>query len=227
MRHLVRAAIAAALVSTACGGSQAPSDSTAPSEDVTPVQPLADEPSADETAGEEVLEEEPPASGPGQLRVVNRVAGEEAGGNVRVVTPSGEVVAEGRSGETFTVESGEYVIVGEITDANVLIDKPTREADRMVTVVAGEEQTAAVEHPRARVRFRVTRRGRPVAQWRMTVRRQGVEESAPIELRSRDEHVPITPGRYDGTLRFGTQEIAVNGLIFQGGATMDLPVNVD
>src|SRR5690606_27966910 len=108
-------------------------------------------------------------------------------------------VAEGRSGDTFNLESGSYRVVGEITDAAVLIDKPTRQSDGMVTVLAGQTQTATIDHARARVRVRVTRRGRAVAQWRMQLRRQGVEGAEPITLRASDQHTPITPGRYDAT----------------------------
>lgn len=155
------------------------------------------------------------------------MGGEESTGNVRVLSASGEVVAEGRSGDTFTVEAGSYRLVGEITDAAVLIDTPTRESDGMITVLAGQEQTATIDHARARVRVRVTRRGRPVAQWRMQLRRQGVEGAEPITLRASEQHTPITPGRYDATLQFGANRIEVTGIIFQGGATMDVPVNVD
>ena len=132
---------------------------------------------------------------------------------------------KGTSGDTFTVEAGSYRLVGEITDPAVLIDTPTRESDGMITVLAGQEQTATIDHARARVR--VTRRGRPVAQWRMQPRRQGVEGAQPITLRASEQHTPITPGRYDATLQFGANRIEVTGIIFQGGATMDVPVNVD
>lgn len=224
MRTLIPAAIALALVSIGCGGAQTTADETASLEEETePV--VTDETYVDETSGAEE-EEPPPATGPGRLRVVNRVGGEDSSGRVRVLNDAGEVVAEGASGESFVVDSGTYRVVGEITDADVLIDKPTREAGP-VTVVAGEEQTATIDHPRSRVRLRVTRRGRPVAQWRMEVRPQANPEAAPITLRASDRHTPITPGRYDGTLRFGSQRIEVSGIIFQGGATMDVPVNVD
>lgn len=220
MRNL--APLAIALILIACGGSQAATDDTAALDDTAPVQ---DETLADETSGDE--EPEPPATGPGQLRVLNRVGGEDSTGTVRVLSASGDVVAEGTSGDTFTVEAGSYRLVGEITDADVLIDTPTRESDGMITVLAGQEQTATIDHPRARVRLRVTRRGRPVARWRMEVRRQGEEGAEPLELRNSDQHTPITPGRYDATLHFGANRIEVTGIIFQGGATMDVPVNVD
>src|SRR5690606_924549 len=126
MRTLIPAAIALALVSIGCGGAQTTADETASLEEETePV--VTDETYADETSGAEE-EEPPPATGPGRLRVVNRVGGEDSSGRVRVLNDAGEVVAEGASGESFVVDSGTYRVVGEITDADVLIDKPTREA---------------------------------------------------------------------------------------------------
>lgn len=226
MRNLVPAAITLALVTVGCGGAQPAQEDTASlGDDTEPV--VTGEPSAEETRGAEAEPEPPPATGPGQLRVVNRVAGEDSTGIVRVLNASGEVVAQGDSGDTFTVEAGSYRIVGEITDEDVLIDTPTREADGAITVVAGQEHTATIDHPRARVRIRVTRRGRPISRWRMEIRRQGVEGAEPLELRNSSDHTPITPGRYDATLHFGNQQIEVTGIIFQGGATMDVPVNVD
>jgi len=220
MRNL--APLAILLISIGCGGAAANTDDTA---DLDETEPVQDETLAEETSGDE--EPEPPATGPGQLRVVNRVGGEDSTGTVRVLSASGEVVAEGRSGDTFTVEAGSYRLVGEITDAAVLIDTPTRESDGMITVLAGQEQAATIDYPRARVRLRVTRRGRAVPRWRMEVRRQGQEGAEPLELRSSEQHTPITPGRYDATLHFGANRIEVTGIIFQGGATMDVPVNVD
>jgi hypothetical protein len=96
-----------------------------------------------------------------------------------------------------------------------------------VTVVAGQEVTGTIAFPVSRVRIRVTRRGRAVARWRMEVRPVADESAEPIELRSGNQHVPITPGRYRAVLHFGNEEITVDEVIFQGGATMDVPVNVN
>lgn len=221
MRHLVLLAVATGLVS-GCGGGQASSGTTAETvqDDTAVVEDTAVE---EETEAEPA--DEPVATGPGTLRVVNRVGGQDSSGTVRVLDEGGATVAEGSSGETFTLQSGSYRVVGAITDADVLIDTPERESDGMVTVVAGQEQTVTIDHPVSRVRLRVTRGGRPIARWRFVVHRQG-EEGETIELRSGGQHIPITPGRYEGTLHFGNSQIEVTGVIFQGGATMDVPVNV-
>ncbi|HEY8429752.1 MAG TPA: hypothetical protein VIL20_15315 [Sandaracinaceae bacterium] len=221
MRQLVSFAVAS-LALAGCGGATPSGSSAADLEEPQAVESAA----VVEEAPEPEAEPEPAATGPGRLRIVNRVGGEEVGGAVRVLDEAGETVAEGASGDTFTLDAGSYRVVGEITDPDVLIDTPTREADGMVTVLAGQEHTVTIDHPVSRVRLRVSRGGRPIARWRMEVRRQGGDGEA-IQLQSGNQYIPITPGRYDGTLRFGNSQIEVNGIIFQGGARMDVPVNVE
>jgi hypothetical protein len=222
MRYLVFTSLSLALAACGGGGSSTTDETTG--DEVIEDGPVSE--SNEDEAPDEEPAEEPAARGPGRVRIVNQVGGQEAGGNVRVMN-GGEVVAEGSSGDTLTVEAGTYTVVGEITDDDVLIDTPTNEADGPVTVVAGEEQTVNVEHPISRVRIRVTRRGRAVARWRLEVRPQSNPEAEPLTLNPSQRHVPVTPGRYDGTLHVGNEQITVNGIIFQGGATMDVPVNVD
>ncbi|HHH30620.1 MAG TPA: hypothetical protein ENK57_20075 [Polyangiaceae bacterium] len=216
--------MSALLAASGCGGGDA-----------------ADEPTTVDTTGGEteavvVAEPEPepepipepePASGPAQITVSNSVGGAEGGGTVEVVDAQGEVVASGDSGQTFNVESGTYSIRGTITDASVLIDTPTREAEDYVTVPPGETTVASVNFAVSRILIRVRRGTRSVPRWRLTLHRDGRDPGEPIELEPSSEHVPITPGRYSGSLRFGGREIEVNGLIFQGGARMTVPVDVN
>jgi hypothetical protein len=178
-----------------------------------------------ESEGE--AEPEPVPTGPGRLRVVNVVSGAEVGGHVQVLDEAGEVVAEGTSGDTFDVQSGSYGVRGQITDASTMIDTPTTELDGTTTVAAGETSTAQVNFPVSHIMINVRRGGRPIARWRLTVTRENVEDPAELVLEPSRTHVPITPGRYSGTLRMGSAEIAVTGLIFQGGARMNVPVNID
>ena len=181
----------------------------------------------DEPTVEEPSELPPPRSGPGQITVTNRVGGEDAGGTVQVLDGSGEVVAEGASGDTFNVRSGSYSVVGHVTDESVLIDTPTHERDGGAVVEPGETANVEVVFPRSRVLVQVRRRNRPIARWSLTVRREGRDPGNEVTLTPSRTHVPITPGRYAGTLTFGSRQIEVAGLIFQGGATMTVPVNVN
>lgn len=213
--------IVAALGALGCGGGASAED---PAYEPEPVTSAGDEtePVAEEAPAEA---DEPPPSGPGRLTVHTRVSGENVAGTVQVLGDGDEVVAEGASGETFDLPSGTYRVTGAITDASILLDTPTHELDGEATVSPGQTAEVHVDFPTARVRFDVRRGGRPVAQWRMTLTRQGGDE--PVEVQPSADHVAITPGRYDATLRFGAQEIEVSGLILQGGATQTVPVNVN
>lgn len=215
--------IAAALGALGCGGGETATEEPAPS----PVASAGDEaePGFEEEAAAEADEPAPIPSGPGRLTVHTRVSGANVAGTVQVLGDGGAVVAEGRSGETFDLPSGTYRVTGAIADASILLDTPTRELDGQASVSAGQTAEVHVDFPAARVRFDVRRAGRPIAQWRMTLTRQG--GGAPIQVQPSAEHVAITPGRYDATLRFGAQEIEVNGLILQGGATQTVPVNIN
>lgn len=213
------------LVSMAgCGGGSAEAADESGSDEVAT--------SGDEDMGDtetEAVADEPapaPPSGPGRLRAVNRVGGADVGGTVRVLNEAGEVVREGASGDTFDVPSGDYTVEGTITDAAILVDRPTRSADGGATVTPGETATAQINFPVSRIRIEVRRHGTVVRTWRLTVHPQGAEEPE-ITLEPTRDHVPITPGRYEGSLRAGSNEIAVSGLIFQGGATMSVPINMD
>ena len=94
-------------------------------------------------------------------------------------------------------------------------------------VIVSPGQTAEVvfTYEVARVRLDVRRGGRPVSGWRMVLTREG--ESTEIPMQPSTEHMMFAPGRYSGVLTTGGARIEVNGLIFQGGATMDVPVNVN
>ncbi len=224
MRHIVLIALSTALAS-ACGSGQGSSTDTSYDEtgDGTTGGEVTQTGGGEEATGEEG----PAATGPGRLRVSIRVGNQDGSGTVRVQSMSGQTVAEGRSGETFTVPAGTYRLSAQITDQEVMFDRPSRESETPVTVSAGQEENATVEFPVSRVRLRITRRNRPIGRWRLEVRRAGVEGGETLTLQSGDRHIPMTPGRYEGTLIFGTSRIEVSGIIFQGGATMDVPVNVD
>lgn len=205
-----------------CGGGGA--TSTASEETLTTPEP-------ETTAGneEQAVEsptEEPPAPprGPGQLRVGIRVGNESAAGRVRVLDESGEVAAEGNAGQTFTVPSGTYEVEAQITDQQVLFDRPTRRADESVTVAAGQETSFDVQMPLSRIRIHVRRRGREIRNWTIELTRDGLEGT--IEMRPSSSHVPITPGRYTAVVVMGQERITVEGVVFPGGATRDLPIDI-
>ena len=92
-------------------------------------------------------------------------------------------------------------------------------------MVTGETAEVVLRYEVARIRINVRRNGRAVARWRLVLTREGSEGE--ITLNPSAEHVVVPPGRYSGVLHAGARRIEVSGLQFQGGATMDVPVNVD
>lgn len=224
MKHALATMVMAALVG--CGGG---GDSSSGTTDETYTPPPdttsgAEDPPADPVEAP-MIEPEPEPTGPGRLTVGITVAGESVAGNVVVADRGGDTVAEGSAGQTFSLPAGEYRVFGEITDASILADRPTREAEEMIDLAPGQQLSVNVEHGRSRVKLNVVRNGRPVANWRMELRRQGTDEVV-LELRSGMEHTAVSPGRYDGVVHFGASRIDVSGIIFQGGATQEIPVRV-
>ena len=219
--------VIAGLAVVGCGGGQSASDDPGDTELADTSGDEAVAPTPEPEPEPEPAPEPEPVSGPGQLTVSNRVGNEDGGGTVQVLDQAGEVVAEGNSGQTFNVESGSYRVRGTIADAAILIDTPTHELDGMVTVPPGQTTTASITFPVSHIRINVRRGNRTVARWRLEIQREGREQGETITLEPSSDHVPITPGRYSGTLRFGGQQIEVSGLIFQGGARMSVPINVN
>jgi hypothetical protein len=76
------------------------------------------------------------------------------------------------------------------------------------------------------VRLNVTRNGRPLRHPEITLFRQGSEEPS-ATFRVSDEHVPISPGRYEADVKLRGHEIRVRGLTFMDGATQNIPVNIE
>lgn len=210
----------------ACGGGETAEEEptpTASAGDETPAEtPVEAPPPAEEPPPP------PPPSGPGQLTVQVEAGGNEVSATVRVVDGGGDTVAEGQAGQTFALEAGQYRVYASISDDSVLIDTPTREYDGRAVVSPGATEEVTVEFGIARVRLDVRRGGRSVARWSARVRRQGgMSGDEEITLSPSESHVAISPGRYDATLTLGGEQITVNGLIFQGGATQTVPVNVN
>ena len=129
----MRIMLAAALLLGACGGSDAPTEEPIDDGVATTGGEVAAEPEP------ELEEPEPEPTGPGQLRVAVTVGGQAAeSATVRVMDESGETVAEGAPGDTFSVDSGSYRVAASIGDAALLADTPTRELDGMANVRPGD-----------------------------------------------------------------------------------------
>jgi hypothetical protein len=164
-----------------------------------------------------------PATGPGRITIQIKVGGEDASGEL-VIRAADGTETRATSGSPVTLEPGTYVIAASITDQSVLIDRPSLEQELIVS--PGDVRNEIVEFARSRVRLRVVRRGRPVGRARVTLTRT-VLGSQEVQVQTSDDHIPITPGRYNGVVRIGNEEITVEGITFMGGATQDVPININ
>ncbi|MCA9616470.1 MAG: hypothetical protein KC586_27120 [Myxococcales bacterium] len=193
----------------------------------------ASEPETTETTGDEevarpeVLEEAPveeelveEEEAPGEVRIALRVGNAPATGTVQLLDTSGAVAAEGASGDALTVPSGEYRVVATLADGQLAGAMPRQ--DNLYVEPGANERTLTWEV--TRVTFVVRRRGQPVGRWRIVAQREGGQE---LVFEPSEEPRVVMPGRYTAVLTFGAQRVEVNGLIFQGGATQTVPIDVN
>ena len=220
MRFLV--ALSTSLVVLGCGGGGATQTPPEGQSSLPPDEPV----DAVEDPGQEPADEpfsEPEPSGPVEVTVALRVGNDDASGEIQVLNASGEAVHEGSSGDTFTIPSGDYSVVAHITNERVMIDTPTITQED-VHVPFGEPHTVEVRFPVARIRLNVRRNGRPLRRGSVKLYRQG-EETPVAQFRLSNDHVAVSPGRYEADVQTGQMETRVRGLTFMDGATQNIPVD--
>lgn len=211
----------ACLVLTACGGSSpAPA---APVESATEgsEQPVLPEEESAPEPEEEVSQE--PAVGPAKLTVIAKVAGNEAPAKITVRDQRGNVLAEGKTGEVLDVHSGVLSIEATITDGSALVDKPTMVQE--VSVEPGSEAKEVLAFAYAKVRVSVNIKGKVDKTATVTLSKDG---NPVVKLESgASEYVPISPGRYEASVKSQRADVSVPALVIMEGATMDIPLNVN
>lgn len=188
---------------------------------------FGDVPSGDieEEPTEQSATEEPVAVGPADVTVEVKLGVEDTDhAQVTVTNEAGSTVAQGRAGETFTLQPGTYVISAEVTDTDQIVTAPASGSET-VTVEPQEPQTVQVTIPAAHVRLIVKRNGRTLRNPLVTLFHEGGDEQV-AQFRAGSQHITISPGRYEADVRTGNQEIHVRGLMFMGGARQNIPVNI-
>jgi hypothetical protein len=203
-------------VATGCGSPQSQQASPQPAAASGQEAPPAPPP---QTSPEPEAAQEP--SGPAAITVEAKVHGKAVDANIRLLGSDGAEVAAGKTGQTLSVQSGEYEMHVEITSAAVMLDKPTQR--RLLTVHAGDNLHEAVDFPWAMVQLNVMVNGRLEKNASVTLSRQGKEVGT---LKSGAEPVAISPGHYEAVAKAGGATIQVSGLMFPEGATQTVPVNV-
>jgi hypothetical protein len=159
--------------------------------------------------------------GPSSFLVRAEVAGHAVAAHVRLLSASGEVVAEGESGATIDAPSGSYRVEAQVSDAATLIDKPMQ--TREIELVPGKRNTVALELAWAKIQLVVTVNGKPDPGAKVRLLRRG---AVVAELQSGADFVGISPGRYDAEVVLKGSTIKVEGLLFPEGATQTVPVAV-
>jgi hypothetical protein len=140
---------------------------------------------------------------------------------VRVLSASGDVVAEGESGVALALASGSYRVAVQVTDAAVLLDRPTQTQD--VTLAPGNNAALACDFPWAKVQLNVLVNGKSEAAAVVRLSRKGAVVG---DMKSRGDFVAVSPGRYDAEVLVKGNTIKVEGILFPDGATQTVPVAV-
>lgn len=218
----------AAILMLACGGTTAnqpdddedvdfsPEDDSIFGDGPPEVAPLEDDVAT--TEGGEV------PAGPTRVTVEVKLGTDDYEGEVVIQNTSGATVAQGRGGETFTLQAGDYSVVARATNEQHIIGAPV-EATEPISLAGEEEKTVRVSIPAAQIRLDVRRNGRPLRNPRVTLFREGGDEQV-AQFTASDRYITIVPGRYEADVRQGNQEIRVTGLTFMEGAQQNIPVNV-
>lgn len=168
---------------------------------------------------------EPEPVGPAEVTIEVKLGLEEVrSATVVVKSASGATVAEGRGGETFTLQAGTYSVTARVTSDDLIVTAPA-ETTESIDVEPQEPQTVRVTIPAAHVRLTVKRNGRTIRNPLVTLFREGGDEQV-AQFRAGNQEITISPGRYEADVRTGSQEIRVRGLMFMGGARQNIPVNI-
>jgi hypothetical protein len=205
------------VVCLGCGGAQEPADEAEPQPSAGGQQTADAEPMTEEM-------EEPaaaPAGGPVSLTVTTVVKGQAVSGRVKLVDASGQVAAEGSTGQTMRVPSGSYTAEVQVTDEGVLIDKPTQTLE--MELVPGTEVKEKVIFPWCRVRLNVRVRGNLDRNARVKLMRHG---TVVAEIKSASDYVPISPGHYAAEVTSRKTVTRLDDVMLPEGATRDVPIDV-
>jgi hypothetical protein len=152
--------------------------------------------------------------------------GNEVAARIQIRNDEDQVVQEGEAPLSAQVPSGTYTFTAQISDASVLVDRPTVRNEG-VTVAPGGPHNVTVNVPRAQVRLKVIRGGREIRNPEITLMRQGSTE--PVHrYRPGAAHISISPGRYEADVKLGAREVIhVQGITFMEGATQDIPIEIN
>jgi hypothetical protein len=163
----------------------------------------------------------PERAGPAQITVEAKVHGKTVEAKVRLRGSDGAEAASGASGQALRVQSGDYEMQVEISDASAMLDRPTQ--TRPLTLHAGDDLHEGVEFPWAMIQLNVVVNGNPDGGASVKLMRGGAEVAV---LKSGAAPAAISPGRYEAEVSTHGTKINVQGLMFPEGATQTVSVRV-
>jgi hypothetical protein len=209
-----------------CGGSSPPPAATATegqsaddTQATTAPQPPQERPGSSQL--QKRAEQAQPV-GPASVTIDVTVKGQPAAAAIQLLDESGKVAAEGKAGEKIITSSGKYEAVVQITDANALVDKPTKR----LTIELRPEQDAKAQmsFPWAKIRLNVKVSGKLDTHATVNLLRDGAVVAS-VQSAAQD-YVQISPGRYQAEVNLRKTKAMIDNVMFPEGATQDVPVDV-
>jgi len=209
------------LVVFGCGGSTSQQPGQAPNDTDMAMNKSAEQ-RPEETPQENPIEE-PRPEGPATLTIDVTVKGQPVASEIKVLNASGEVVAQGNSGQTFQIRSGHYTAQIQVTDTKAMVDKPTKVLD--LDLEPGSEAHETASFPWTRIRLNVKVKGQINKKAKVKLIRNG-EAVATIESAA-EAYVTISPGHYKAEVSVGTMTTTLDDVMLSEGATRDVPIDVN
>lgn len=167
-----------------------------------------------------------PQNGPASVMVKAVMDGTEVAARIQILADDDHVASEGEAPLSAQITSGTYTFTAQISDAAVLVDRPTVRNEG-VAVAPGGPHNITVSIPRAQVRLKVMRGGREIRNPEIVLMHQGQTEPV-YTFRPGAAHIPISPGRYEADVKLArNQVIHVSGITFMEGATQDIPIEIN
>jgi hypothetical protein len=156
-------------------------------------------------------------SGETRLRVKVLMSGEEASGQVRIVSARAErtVVGSGSSRQTFDLEPGEYDVEVTLEDA---FDRPEKLV-KGVEVLPGRTTVHEVPFVVGTIKLQPMR-GRQMVGKEIRWRYSGAGDWFPTTTEAGQE-ITLSAGRYDAEVTVGRQNITINDIqVYEGKRTV-------
>lgn len=189
---------------------------------LAPAASAGDEPppsAATEQSAPAEAQTAPTQAGRGYLNVEATVEGKSVPAHALFIDD--HQASEFELGKDMNVAAGVHHVEVSLADANVLIDKPTRQFE--VTVEPNQKAKLNAAFPWAKVRLDLLVREKLQPSTRVKLVREG---EAIVEVNTGAPMFEISPGDYDADVPVHGKTVRVKGLVFFDGSEQVIPVRV-